>query len=166
MMLKSKPTCRKASITRRLGYSSEQQLRDELAATLKTKDRGFGSLDIAIEFSHASGRTDIIAQSTEGELIAFETKLLNWRAAMQQAYRNSSFAHYSYVALPTASMKRAIVGEFVKRKIGLCSVDAGCVRIEVAAPKQEPLQPWITKSALSVFGSDIYAGTPSRSAGC
>jgi hypothetical protein len=124
-------------------------LRNELATALQQGTREFNCLEIAIEFFHGSGRTDVIAQSG-GELIAFETKLKNWRAAMQQAYRNSSFAHYSYVALPAAAANKANIADFVKRNIGLCSINRGHVEVTIAAPKQKPLKPWVTASALAV----------------
>jgi hypothetical protein len=138
-------------------------LRNELAAALQQGTWEFNCLDIAIEFFHGSGRTDVIAQSG-GELIAFETKLKDWRGAMQQAYRNSSFAHYSYVALPAAVADKADVSEFVKRNIGLCLIDRGRVKITIAAPKQDPLRPWITASAIAVCARNNYAppGFPRR----
>jgi hypothetical protein len=126
-----------------------------LAAALQQGTWEFNCLDIAIEFVHGSGRTDVIAQCG-GELIAFETKLRDWRRAMQQAYRNSSFAHYSYVALPAAAADKANTAEFVKRNIGLCSIDRGEVKITIAAPKQEPLKPWITATAIAVCARHNY----------
>jgi hypothetical protein len=164
-LVRSKTSAQRQAVE--LGYSCEQELKNQLAATLKGTDRQFGSLQIALEFSHPSGRTDISAQSSEGELITFETKLLNWRGAMEQAYRNSSFAHYSYVVLPAAAAKRAATDEFVKRKIGLCSVEGGRVTIELEAPRQNPLRPWITELALSVFTDlALYGGASSRSTCC
>jgi len=160
--VKSKLSVRRKAIAKS-GYRREQDLRDEFAASLKHEDRCFGSLVTALEFAHASGRTDLIAESSNGELIAFETKLVDWRRAVQQAYRNSSFAHYSYVVLPLGAAKKAPPVEFTKRKIGLCYIRAGQITVEIEAPKQDPLQPWITDSALAVLATlTVYARRPPR----
>jgi hypothetical protein len=137
------------------GYACENELRDALAAALQEGTQEFNRVDIAIEFFHGSGRTDVIAHSG-GDLIAFETKLRNWRSAMQQAYRNCSFAHYSYVVLPAAAVDKADIGEFLKRNIGLCSVERGQLTITIAAPKQRPLKPWITASAVALCAKTTY----------
>lgn len=106
--------------------------------------------ELACEFNYIRGRTDVIAINKNGDLLAFEAKLLQWKTALHQAYKNSSFAHYSYVIVPTDVAKNALRGkyEFEKRGVGLCSVDSSGVHIEIHATKKRPLQPWLTNNAL------------------
>jgi len=50
-LVKSLTSGRNQPILLEQGYSSEQELRNQLAATLKETDRQFGSLQIAFEFA-------------------------------------------------------------------------------------------------------------------
>ena len=111
---------------------------------------------VACEFNYNSGRTDIVAATKSGCLFAFEAKLSRWRIAMNQAYRNSSFAHYSYVVIPASITKNALKEkkEFQRRGVGLCSVDSYGINIEIEASKKRPIQPWLTKSALNYIKKD------------
>src|SRR5437764_481965 len=54
----------------------------------------------AREFDYQRGRTDVVAVSGTGQVVAFEAKLDRWKDAMHQAYRNTCFSHLSYVLLP------------------------------------------------------------------
>ncbi|RZM19831.1 MAG: hypothetical protein EOO88_36970 [Pedobacter sp.] len=57
------------------------------------------------------------------EITAVEAKVSNWRRAIEQATRNSIFAHRSYVALPENVARRAFVeSSFQSSGIGIISV--------------------------------------------
>jgi tRNA A-37 threonylcarbamoyl transferase component Bud32 len=117
------------------------------------KVRGLGT-----EFDYTRGRTDVIALDDNGGLIAFEAKLEKWRGALNQAYRNSSFAHRSYIVLPESTAQRAAKypSEFNRRSVGLCSVlNDGLVKVLIPASHMVPLQPYLTKKALDrIVGCD------------
>jgi hypothetical protein len=121
---------------------------------LITENEAFFSCNSAShEFNYGSGRVDIVARSSKGELIAFEAKLTKWRDALHQAYRNCSFAHYSYVILPMKAARVAMRNsrEFEIRGVGLCAVDGGPIRIEIPAERNEPLLPWLTHAAITTL---------------
>jgi hypothetical protein len=113
------------------------------------------------EFNYGSGRVDIFARSSKGELIAFEAKVTKWRDALHQAYRNCSFAHYSYVILPMKLARVAMRNsrEFEIRGVGLCAVDDGPIRIEIPAERNEPLLPWLTHAAIRTLVDNGTVGS-------
>jgi len=114
---------------------------------------------IAKEFDYREGRTDIIVTDRDGNLLAFELKLYKWKQALYQAYRNSSFAHYSYIVMPLKAARRAAMQEkeFIKRGVGLCSVKGTRIYIEICASRTEPLRPWLTESALEYISVENNA---------
>lgn len=137
-------------------YKFEFQLIEEFKKILVRSKNPFNVLKLAHEFNYNSGRTDIIANTKNGDLISFEAKLNRWRIAINQAYRNSSFSHYSYVLLPSNIAKTALKSraEFERRGVGLCSVGSSGINIEIPATKKDPFQPWLTKTALTLLTGD------------
>lgn len=131
-------------------YVLEAQVIDEFENIINEPKNPFGINRLAFEFNYISGKTDIIGENKRGDLIAFEAKLKKWRVALNQAYRNSSFAHYSYVLLPEESCNKALKEEheFMRRGIGLCSLNGSGITIEIQASRKNPIQPWVTESAL------------------
>lgn len=131
-------------------YNLECDLVEEFEDLLANSDHPFATLRIALEFGHSDGRVDIIASTQRGELIAFEAKLKQWRVAINQAYRNTSFSHYSYVVLPPQTVKNALKRrhEFERLGVGLCSVSPEGLVIEIPACRKVPFQPWITDTAM------------------
>lgn len=135
------------------------KLEKELVADFEKKTidvkNPFYLSNCAFEFNYKSGRADIIAvsknESTNEILFAFEAKLSQWRVALNQAYRTTSFAHFAYVVLPISKIKPALKQkhEFEKRGVGLCSISVKGIRIEIPAVQQEPLLPWLTDCALN-----------------
>lgn len=103
----------------------------------------------ATEFDYARGRTDVILSDRTGRVIAVEAKLLKWRDALNQAYRNGCFAHKSYVLLPENVAKKAerFSGEFSRRSVGLCSVTAKGIVVLIDSKDSQPIQPNLTKRA-------------------
>jgi hypothetical protein len=110
----------------------------------------WGALQIGTEFFYQRGRTDLVAVSVQGKVIAFEAKLKKWKIALQQAYRNKCFADISYVLLPKEEAKNAsrYSNEFKRRDVGLCYMSDEEVNILFHAKCTEPLQPWLRHKAL------------------
>jgi hypothetical protein len=139
-------------------YKLESHLVKDLESHLINSENPFTQLNIAFEFDYKNGRTDVIGLTDDGHLIAFEAKLTRWRDAVHQAYRSTSFAHYSYVVLPKSAVENALreSHEFERRGIGLCSIDpsvaSSVINIEIPAEKKEPLLRWLTNKALEYIG--------------
>jgi hypothetical protein len=131
------------------------ELESELVEDFKTMVSGvhdtFTIIAMASEFNYVEGKVDLIAKDSNGDLVAFEAKLFRWRSALNQAYRNSSFAHYSYVVLPETILNNAVnhIGEFHRRGIGLCFFGLSGLRVEIPATRRNPIRPWLTNTALS-----------------
>jgi hypothetical protein len=108
-----------------------------------------GPIKFVTEFDYRRGRTDVIALNSDGEIIAFEAKLERWREALHQAYRNTCFAHYSYVILPedTAKLAHKYYKEFSKRSVGLCYLSSGELIIAHRANRTDPFQEWLSYQA-------------------
>lgn len=132
-------------------YASEAKLSKAFQKHLKKGSGPLRSSALAHEFYFVEGKTDVIALNQCGDLLAFEMKLAKWKKALEQAYRNTSFAHYSYVVLPlvTAETARKRAREFARRGVGLCSVDGDGMRVEIIARRCDPLLPWLTRSAVA-----------------
>jgi len=112
------------------------------------------------EFDYVSGRTDILSLTIENEIIAFEAKLSNWRKAIHQAWRNTSFANQVYVVLPRKHATAAIKNraEFDERGVGLCVVDEGGVEVLIRSTINQPVMPWLNNKAMNalVFNGRIH----------
>jgi hypothetical protein len=132
-------------------YESEAHLvREFIDALLRLEDSPFETTTLGQEFDYRSGRADVITVTWDGEVVAFEAKLTRWREAMHQAYRNTCFAHQSYVLLPWEVAERAsrFQAEFDQRRVGVCAVKNGSLVKLVEAPRHEPLQPWLADLAV------------------
>lgn len=131
-------------------YDSEKALVDAFSEALTASaDPWGGLLEHALEFFYQRGRTDVVALSPEGEIFAFEAKLRDWKEAMHQAYRNTCFAHESYILLPCNVALRVSQwdAEFTRRGVGICTVEDGVVKVLHPAKKIDPLQPWLSERA-------------------
>ncbi|TGK09001.1 hypothetical protein EHO60_13330 [Leptospira fletcheri] len=107
-------------------------------------------MGMALEFNWQAGRPDVILQLGNNHLIALEAKLEKWEEAFHQAYRNKSFAHYSYVLFPGALEKRIRkhLEKFEKYGVGICTITPKeGVRVILSAKRNVPVQPWITEEA-------------------
>lgn len=138
-------------------YDSERALVDEFTRALTEALDLFGSVDFAEEFYYLRGRTDVVARTEDGNVIAFEAKLHDWREAMHQAYRNTCFAHESYVVLPCHVARRAVRSdiEFTRRGVGVCTVERGALKIVHPARKSEPVQKWLSDRAAAHASGDL-----------
>ena len=114
-------------------FQTEGNLVDAFIFHLGSCSSPWATRAVVREFDYVSGRTDILSLSIGNEIIAFEAKLSNWRKAIHQAWRNTSFANQVYVVLPrkhsTAAIKNS--AEFYDRGVGLCVVDEGGVEVVI-----------------------------------
>jgi hypothetical protein len=139
-------------------YEVEKCMVDDFKGNICQNQNVFDILDFAPEFYYQSGRADIIGLTDDQKLIAFEAKLSRWRIAVDQAYRNLAFAHYSYVLLPSGAVDNALKHshEFERRGLGLCSISSNGINIEIPAPQKKPLLPWLTKIAYDYITVEQY----------
>lgn len=139
-------------------YRYETQLVSDLSDCLTSSQKPFDVEHFAYEFNYINGRVDLLAIKGKGTILSFEAKLSKWKIALNQAYRNSSFTHYSYVVLPDKQIKYAMKNskEFQIRGVGLCSVKDENLNIIMLAPKKKPLQPWLTKKALKFINENSH----------
>ncbi len=134
-------------------FVSEAALVEQFMALLREGVSPWGDLLTTTEWDYRTGITDVLARTADGQLVAFEAKLTDWRRASHQAYRNTTFAGRVYVVMPTRAAERTRAHEalFARYGIGLCSVDADRIRVLIEAPDTEPLLPWLHKRAHSYF---------------
>jgi len=131
-------------------YSSEKKLVEQFVRLLDSQKNPWGPLSVLCEFFYARGKADVVALTDGDVLIAFEAKLKDWRYALDQAYRNTCFAHRSYVVVPksTAMAAFAYVAEFRRRGVGLCYVDpSGEFIVLEESECSPPIEPWIAAQA-------------------
>jgi len=124
---------------------------------LGRQENPWGPVSVSCEFFYARGKTDVLALADGEVLIAFEAKLKDWRCALDQAYRNTCFAHKSYVVVPkaTALTAFAYIAEFKRRGVGLCYVDnTGGLTVLEEPETSIPIEPWIATRAASHARSD------------
>lgn len=108
-----------------------------------------GKINYSTEFDYSRGRTDIIMLDHNNVLFAFEAKLLGWRKALDQAYRNTCFAHYSYILVPenVAKLAGKYYVEFFKRSVGICFISDNRIVISLEAEQNMPLQEYLYERA-------------------
>jgi hypothetical protein len=131
-------------------FASEHRLVDAFLGLLVANRTPWKEVRFTREFDYARGRTDVVAVANTDTLIAFEAKLNNWKSALQQAYRNTCFAHRSFVLLPKAIAFTALgfIGEFEKRGVGLCYIDGPNLVVLQDSPHTAPLEPWLASEAI------------------
>jgi len=146
--------------TRRNTYSSEDSLVKDFCSVLRSNEHPWGQLHMKREFDYNRGRADLIAIDFGGDVIAFEMKLERWKQAVHQAYRNTCFAHRSYVVLPESTTRRAQRScyEFIRRSVGLCYIKANAIVVVLPATHQIPLQPWLSSIAVSAIAGESNCG--------
>lgn len=140
-------------------FRTEEALVRAFVAGLHANGGPWKVRSAAREFDYQRGRTDVVAVSGAGRVLSFEAKLERWKDAMHQAYRNTCFAHMSYVLLPEPVALRAKVSieEFNIRGVGICTVRAGKPVVIHQSQATQPLQPWLSERATA-------AAKPVRSA--
>lgn len=132
-------------------FRSERELVDALLGLLSSGTSPWALSRMKTEFEYSNGRTDVIGLMGSDTVIALEAKLTKWRDALQQAYRNTCFAHHSLVVLPWKVAQRASAyrQEFERRRVGLCGVGPEGVVVLIEACGVEPVMPTLTSKALA-----------------
>jgi hypothetical protein len=149
-------------------FESEQNLVDKFVGLLETDQTPWGKVSCSREFDYARGRTDVVAVGEANTLIAVEAKLKDWKHALHQAYRNTCFAHQSFVLLPKAVALTVAVfsAEFERRGVGLCYIDDTSLVVIHNSPLTTPLEPWLASDAILQVrrsNSDKCQSTPTFS---
>lgn len=139
-------------------FSNEKSMVDSFVTLMSTKETPWGAVQVATEFYYQRGRTDIVAQAADDSVIAVEAKLKNWRAALQQAFRNRCFADVSYVLLPknVAEQAHRYSGEFDRRKVGICYLESSGIVVLHSPQRCLPFEPWLSiraKQHIESFGA-------------
>jgi len=132
-------------------FQSEENLVDRFVSLLETDQTLWGKVACSREFDYLRGRADVVAVAGPDTLIAVEAKLEDWKQALHQAYRNTCFAHRSFVLLPKNVALAAGVfrAEFERRGVGLCYIDNASLVILHDSPPSIPLEPWLASQAIS-----------------
>lgn len=125
-------------------------------------------LPVTREFYYLRGRADVVALSDGGEVVAFEAKLAKWKVAMHQAYRNTCFAHRSYIVMPRDAARRAAtrISEFKRRGVGICAVGEDNVEILEEAQRSDPIQPWLSSQAAAEIEERRDVSQPESAISC
>lgn len=151
-------------------YRYEQELVNDFIQSLRNPIWGhWGILKIATEFYYARGKTDVIALTSDNLIIAFEMKLTKWRDALDQAYRNTCFAHYSYVVLPEGTSNKTLdrFEEFHRRSVGVCYLSHNQIVVPIEARYGTPIQKYLTERASqTVLKTKQYARTSGSCGSC
>lgn len=135
-------------------YHLEQALVEAFTGHLRNLEISpWGAVWFTTEFSYLRGRTDVIAMNKAGDIIAFEAKLQKWREALHQAYRNTCFAHFSYIVVPEKIAVKAMryFVEFSRRSVGLCYPSSRGIVVLLEPPKLSPLQNWLSQQAAALI---------------
>lgn len=132
-----------------MSHCCEEDLVSALLGQLQEPTAPWDITSVGREFDYRRGRADVVAVSRDGTVVAFEAKMDRWKVALWQAYRNTCFAHLSYVVLPSerAYLAHRHTAEFERLGVGLCSVEDGAVVILVESSAIAPIQPWLTEQA-------------------
>ena len=131
-------------------YESEAQLVQDFLRAIRSDAAPIPAVQIGAEFDYRDGRTDVISVTQDGELIAFEAKLTQWKVALHQAYRATSFANRAYVVMPAGVATRVLAHrhEFDRRRVGLCAMQPdGTITVLHEAPRVVPYMPSVSTRA-------------------
>jgi len=92
-------------------------------------------------------------------LLAFETKLSDWKRALQQAYRYRYYADLAVVLLPIQRASRALASIDVFQRLGVAlwtfDRSLGVIRKHVLPSQSRPLNPEKRRKALAAIGRCI-----------
>ncbi len=146
-------------------FRSEAELVGRIVKSLNRRTTPWGRVQLLTEWDYRSGITDILARTSRREVIAFEAKLSDWRRAIYQAYRNTTFASRSYVVLPNHIAQRARRNAeiFDGYGVGLCACDDHSISVLIDAHTSEPLMDWLTKRAHATFDGLMNVTRTARS---
>lgn len=119
------------------------------------------------EFDYVSGRTDVLALTDANQLIAFEAKLQDWRRAIRQAWRNTSYVDMAYVVLPAdrAHVALEYCDQFLDYGVGLCLICEDGLHVAIESPRASPVLGWLSaraREALALNGRKTSTTTRRR----
>jgi len=146
-------------------FVTELDLVDRLAALVEMGAIAWLQPSLVREFDYTSGRTDLLTLTVSDKVVAFEAKLSNWRKAMDQAWRNTSFADKVFVVLPRECARPAIQHqtEFEEAGVGLCVFDGKGIEVAIHSGDHTPVLPWLHRKARVSLGE--HGSGPARCAG-
>jgi hypothetical protein len=131
----------------------ELTLQKKFLSILNNPNTPWGKLKYAEEFNYSGGRVDVIAIDKLKTLYAFEIKLEKWKIALNQAYRNTSFANKSYIVLPKSIATKAIKHEyqFKRRSVGLCYLEGEKIVELLDCSQNKPIMGWLNNRARNLI---------------
>jgi hypothetical protein len=130
-------------------YLTEDSLAQDLTAIVSSHESPVRCSETASEFDYSSGRADLVGRDSRDCIHAFEAKLSRWRDALEQARRNTCFAHYCYVAIPSRAAAPALKAreQFHRYGVGLVLLTGQSAKLAIRPRRNNPLLPWLTKLA-------------------
>jgi hypothetical protein len=139
-------------------FATESKLVELFVSQLRERESPWPAEALHREFDYYSGVSDVICSSAH-QVLAFEAKLKDWRKALHQAWRNTSFANRVYVVLPRESARAALCrrSEFAALGVGLCLVDDEGIEIAFESQVVDAVIPWLHKKAkdtLRIHGTE------------
>lgn len=148
-----------------LRYPSEVDLVNQLAEWVACGAIAWLRPSLIREFDYASGRTDLLTLNVADQVVAFEAKLNNWRRAIDQAWRNTSFADKVFVVLPLECGRPAIQHQtmFEEVGVGLCLVSEDGMKVAIDSGQHQPVLPWLHRKARASLGEN--GNGPARGVG-
>ncbi|MES2643873.1 MAG: hypothetical protein V4850_30575 [Myxococcota bacterium] len=140
-------------------FDSEREMVDRMLGLVISGASPWSPSRMCTEFEYANGRTDVIALLDSHIVLALEAKLTRWRIAVDQAYRNTCFAHRSFVVLPWKEALRASAhrAEFERRRIGLCGVRSDRIVVLIEPSEVHPVLPHLTTKAIARLDQEFAA---------
>jgi len=127
-------------------FTKEEDLIATFCSFLMGNSEPWGELLWTREFYFGRGRSDIIGLAPDGDIFAFEAKLTDWSKVINQAHRNTCFANYSVIVLPSRiedSLAR-YESAILKRGLGVCFVSETSMSIPIFPRRFSPIQPILT----------------------
>lgn len=138
-----------------LEYRYESDLQSALVEALdRANSPTWKCVSVLDEFNYVRGKTDVVALNMDGHVLAFEAKLSRWKIALHQAYRNTCFAHYSFVVVPKGVAKRIFDYQhyFAMHSVGLCYINSrNELECLIEATYGVPIQPRLTQKVVSLL---------------
>ncbi|MBJ9591059.1 MULTISPECIES: hypothetical protein [Burkholderia cepacia complex] len=145
--------CATTSTDKTHRFASEADLVRTFLKTIENGQSPWGTVLSTTEWDYKSGFTDVLVRTENGDLVAFEAKLSDWRRATHQAYRNTMYARHAYVVMPERAAQRALAHPeiFSTYKIGLCVVGIDGIKVLIEPRDCDPLLPYLHQKAQNHF---------------
>jgi hypothetical protein len=137
-------------------FKTEKHLVSALLKALTHETCPLATRRVVKEYDYESGRTDVLALTGSDQLVAFEAKLQDWRRAIRQAWRNTSYVDLAYVVLPADRASVAIehIDHFVDYGVGLCFIENGSLRVAIESLRAHPVLGWLSTRAREALNTN------------